>query len=217
MGRLAPHSRSEAGALSGCTLIGWSGGTPIWHTDNTAPDDLPEGLPPTVGGTPPLYRGFPVDRLELVLATGLDRPSPHDAFFASAYESKAWEYPPRRSTPAMMVIDRDRCARSFVRASDDSGADLADYPHAYVDDTLGETIHSRFPGTPNAGFRYESDYGYWMPAAPRAALLAVVLGGSWTAIEAALTGLSLPAPYCIVWASADEQLFEHPWWPDDDL
>lgn len=167
--------------IGDCALIARSATASIWHTENTASNDLPWWRPAFGGRSRAegLYRGFQRQALGTVLQTGLDVPA-HAAFFASYFPDKAWEYPTGRTLPAMLVLDGRKAASSFIckpaDAGDDWVADTQLYPRRYFDGS--REIHTRFEaGRGTRGFRYESMYGFWVPGDARDALIAVVLGG----------------------------------------
>ncbi|WP_301123007.1 hypothetical protein [Mycolicibacterium fortuitum] len=146
-----------------------------------------------------LYRGFEDTHLPAVLGTGLDVP-PQAAFCASDYADKAWEYPVRRRTPMMLILDPAVTQSSFIRQPAGADAtwtpDKAVYPNEYAD---GEAvIHTRFTsGHFPASFEDERMYGHWVPGDARPALLAVVIGGSKPDVIERLRQVKLDDPYAV--------------------
>lgn len=182
-------------------LIARSGNTGIWHTEKTASNDCPWGLPPDDGHAA-IYRGCSVERLGAVLESGIDVPD-KAAFFASPYPDKGWEYPLGRKVPTLLVLDRDRAERSFRIQPADAGDtwipdENAAYPNVYTDAEGAARIHTRFDDKHLPGcFRDENMYGFWIPGDARDALLDVVIGGPLSAITDLLRGLPLSGSHSI--------------------
>jgi hypothetical protein len=176
-----------------CTLIARTATASIWHTDKVASYDVPHWLPPFASARMRgIYRGFGWEALRTVLETGLDVPE-HAAFFATGYADKAWEYPTGRKYPAMLVLDEQRTARSFIckpaGADDDWAPDTTLYPGHYRDGSA--EVHTRFAaGHGTRCFLDETMYGYWVPGDARTALIAVVLGGPAPAVTQLLGAVS---------------------------
>lgn len=156
----------------------------IWHTEKCRSHESPEWVPP-FGDVPAVYRGFDIERLPMVLETGLDVPA-RSAFFATPHCSKAWEYPAGRQLAAILILDQTCTERSYVAeplsADPPTRPDPATFHSEYVDEGL--MIYTRFErdrGTRT--FRYEQMYGYWLPGDARAALLGVVIGGRYSTVQ----------------------------------
>lgn len=196
-GRAERHRRG-LGAPQDCFLLARSGKTSIWHTEKTGMRDCPIDLPPMKLWNV-LYRGFDESKLSAVLQRGLDVP-PQSAFCATDYADKAWEYPYRRRTAMMLVLDPRVTQRSFALKPADAEATWAPdktlYPNEYMDGAA--VVHTRFtPGHFPASFEDENMYGHWVPGNARAALLAVVIGGPRPDVLERLRQVELDAPHTL--------------------
>ncbi len=174
-----------------CILIARSANTGIWQTDKTASHDSPWLSPGRSG----INRGFPVEKLEDVLETGLDVP-PQSPFYAeSGGASKAWKYPIGRSTPALLVFERNLTERSYAGNPSDADRpwtpDKTMYANEYTDGTT-QVVHTRFPKSRLPGCALDEQmYGFWIPGNARDALLAVVIGGPRSTVVQKLNELQL--------------------------
>lgn len=178
-----------------CALIARSANTGIWQTDKTAVLDCPWHSP----GSSAINRGFPVEKLEAVLETGLDVP-PQEPFYAeSGGTSKAWKYPVGRSTPALLVLNRNLAERSYATKPSDADKtwtpDRTIYPNEYPDGTT--QVHTRFTKSLTGSAQDEQLYGFWIPGNARDALLAVVIGGPYSTVVQRLKTLHLSPSHSV--------------------
>lgn len=124
----------------------------------------------------PDFRGVSFDRLETILATGIDVDPPTAPIFVSDFE-KAWEY---GGWPKVIVaLDWRHLDRTFREIPADTPDEeiarlMIDYP-TRIPDEAGERIWlTRLAESdPRAASPYEAAYARWIPGDPSDALRAV--------------------------------------------
>lgn len=123
------------------------------------------------------YRGVKWDRLQAILATGVDvEPTTHPIFVSDF--DKAWEY--GRWPKVVMAFDGRQLQPTYreVILSDTTADEIAqlmvDYP-TRIESVAGDRVWlTRFPAAdPRAASSYEAAFARWIPGDPFDALLAV--------------------------------------------
>lgn len=125
-----------------------------------------------------IFRGVSVDRLSIILRTGIDVEPPNRHFFADHFE-KAMEY--GDWPKVILALDVKKVKRTFVEIpADTPQAEIASLRAIYP--TLrtrndGEALWlSRLPDQdPRVASPYEVAHGYWIPDDPRSALRGIVI------------------------------------------
>lgn len=127
------------------------------------------------------YRAVGLDRLGVVLTTGIDVEPPDAPFFSTPDLSKALEYggypklilvlAPSKLTPSWLELPGDTQVEELQ-------AHRITYPTMFRSEDSTKVWLSRLrESDPRAASPYEAEYGHWIPHDAKAALRAVVLLG----------------------------------------
>jgi hypothetical protein len=123
------------------------------------------------------YRGVSLERLPIILATGVDVEPPTHPIFVCDDLDKAWEY--GGLPKVVMAYDGMQLKSTYKQVvvadttSDELAKLMSDYP-THIESPAGDRIwFTRFPGHTRPGFAYEREYARWIPGDPFDALRAV--------------------------------------------
>lgn len=125
-----------------------------------------------------VFRAVAIERLPVVLKTGVDVEPPDAVLFADFFD-KAWEYggwpklilafDPKRILKSCRVVPNDL-------PPEEMAALCGQFPTVIRDDEASTLWLSRLrPDDPRAGSAYEAAYAYWIPGDPMEALRCVLI------------------------------------------
>jgi hypothetical protein len=128
-----------------------------------------------------LFRSVDIEQLGQVFRTGCDVVPSDAPLYATEYGGKALEY--GGTDKVIMVFDPSKLQKTYKRASRAESTEVLnqlrkEYPSVIEIDPDWLWFSKLPPGDARIGSSYETEYSFFIPAAPREALLMVFVVGN---------------------------------------